>query len=334
VPTIFLHEYVTGGGMADRPMPPSWAVEGAAMRRALAEDFAGLPGYRVVMTLDARLPEENGPWTLVCVGPGEEPETFARLAASCDHTLCIAPETSGLLRARAEIIESVGGHSLGCAPAAIALSGDKLRLAEYLEVRNVPTPRTVPANDVPHDWPFPAILKPIDGAGCLDTYKLGSRDDLERMTDDRSGMLLQPWVRGKPISASVLILQGPIWCDLASQEIDWDQGALVYRGGETPIEDPGGAKALALRVARLVPGLRGWVGMDMIVADEGGPVLIEINPRPTTSYIGLRHRWPPAALAAAWLGGPLPVNVGGPLKAPDRVRFDAFGNVSIEGARA
>ena len=35
-PTILVHEWVTGGGMADARCRPSWAAEGHAMRRAIA----------------------------------------------------------------------------------------------------------------------------------------------------------------------------------------------------------------------------------------------------------------------------------------------------------
>jgi predicted ATP-grasp superfamily ATP-dependent carboligase len=41
-----------------------------------------------------------------------------------------------------------------------------------------------------------------------------------------------------------------------------------------------------------VPGLRGFVGVDVVVGDDpdgGGDAVIEINPRLTTSYAGLRQ---------------------------------------------
>ena len=106
------------------------------------------------MTLDARLPDEPGPWEVVRIGPGEEPEAFARLATESDYTLCVAPETDGLLLERARTIERVGGLSLGSTPEAIALAGDKLRLGERLERFGVPTPpsrRVNPAEALPRD---------------------------------------------------------------------------------------------------------------------------------------------------------------------------------------
>src|SRR4051794_41530253 len=103
--TILVYEWVTGGGLAGRPLPASWAAEGRAIRRAIAGDFAALPGVRVVVTLDARFAEEHGPWTVVRLGPGEEDTAFPRLVTAADHTVLIAPETGGILADRARIIE-------------------------------------------------------------------------------------------------------------------------------------------------------------------------------------------------------------------------------------
>jgi predicted ATP-grasp superfamily ATP-dependent carboligase len=46
--------------------------------------------------------------------------------------------------------------------------------------------------------------------------------------------------------------------------------------------------ALASAVCRALPGLWGYCGVDFIEADTG-PVVIEVNPRLTTSFAGL-HR--------------------------------------------
>jgi len=43
----------------------------------------------------------------------------------------------------------------------------------------------------------------------------------------------------------------------------------------------------AQHVVQALPGLRGLVGVDYIQTKDG-PVVLEINPRATTSYAGLR----------------------------------------------
>ena len=103
--TVLVHEWVTGGGLAGADLPPSWAMEGRAMRRAIATDFARVPGVRVIVTLDDRWTDDPGPWTVVRVGPGREESIFADLASQAQGTVLIAPETSGILAARAPAIE-------------------------------------------------------------------------------------------------------------------------------------------------------------------------------------------------------------------------------------
>ena len=66
--------------------------------------------------------------------------------------------------------------------------------------------------------------------------------------------------------------------------------------GETAIEPAAAVAAVrrqALqRVARrgALPGLRGFVGIDVIASEGHAPVLIEINPRLTCAYVGLSRR--------------------------------------------
>ena len=61
-------------------------------------------------------------------------------------------------------------------------------------------------------------------------------------------------------------------------------------GGLVPLLHPQRMRALELarRAVSLVPGLMGYIGVDMILTDDEC-YLIEINPRLTTSYVGLRQ---------------------------------------------
>ncbi len=102
-------------------------------------------------------------------------------------------------------------------------------------------------------------------------------------------------------------------------------GGFRYRGGIV-----GGAEAMrerlepiAARIAAALPGLWGYAGIDLIESPEG-LVALEVNPRLTTSYVGLGRSLGlnPAALVLA-LGkqglaslirplAPLPVEIAVP----------------------
>jgi probable H4MPT-linked C1 transfer pathway protein len=73
---------------------------------------------------------------------------------------------------------------------------------------------------------------------------------------------------------------------------------LAYHGVEVravALDSPDGRvlARLAQRIAQAVPGLAGYVGVDLVwraaggPAQPGGPVVIEINPRLTCAYVGL-----------------------------------------------
>jgi predicted ATP-grasp superfamily ATP-dependent carboligase len=303
--TVFIHEYATGGGLAGSALPASWQAEGAAMRRALAADVARLPGLRVVVTLDARLPAEPGPWTTVRVGPGEELATFARLAAEADCTALIAPETGGVLLDRARTIEQVGGRSLGSTPEAIALAGQKHALGVLLRRLGIPSPpgRLIdPRGGLPRDVPYPAVLKPPDGAGAVATYYLPDAGAWPLGAERPEAALIQPYITGVPMSASFLVAEGRAHLvGVGRQRVEIRAGRFVYRGGTVPAEVSRYDENVH-RTVDAVPGLRGWVGVDFLWDEqEARAVVLEINPRLTTSYVGLRRLLPPGELARAWL---------------------------------
>ena len=71
------------------------------------------------------------------------------------------------------MLEDLGLRSLGSTPSAVEMTGDKLQFCARLARRGIATPefrQVIPADGLPDDFPYPAVLKPIDGAGSLDTF--------------------------------------------------------------------------------------------------------------------------------------------------------------------
>ena len=103
-------------------------------------------------------------------------------------------------------------------------------------------------------------------------------------------MILQEFVPGQ--AASVAFLCGPAgYFPLlpAFQHLS----ELQFRGGELPIPPKLATRAqkLAQSAVDCIKGLQGYVGVDLVLGDaEDGSrdFAIEINPRLTTSYVGLR----------------------------------------------
>ena len=331
--------------MAGEPLPESLAAEGRAMRRALAEDFAAaLDGKtRVIVALDPRFPTEDGPWSTVSLDFGSSLDRFREIAGRADYTLLIAPETMGTLERLTRAVEETGTRPLGPSPEAIALTADKAALGRWFARHGIPTPPfqvVEPAKGLPEDWTGPAVLKPIDGAGSIDTFRI---DDPNNPPDGALGLaagLLQPLVAGETMSASLLVSpeRGAALIAIGRQRIETREGRFAYRGGSLPTPCPE-ASPILIRAVESIPGLRGFIGVDFLWdADQGAVNVLEINPRPTTSCVGLCRALPRGLLADAWLAGlnatkrwdPLIDQIAGEVEAAPMVRFDADGRVVLE----
>ncbi len=344
--TVLIWEYVTGGGLVGRPLPPSLAAEGAAIRRALVADFAAVAGVRVLDPVDSRCldPWTSPPNVTQIIADPDHPIDLAALLKLCDLVLIIAPESDGILTHLAQQVRALGGGSLGSTPEAIAVCSDKLRLAEQLTQQGIPHPPTW-AFDPADGWPAIAwdlgrfVIKPVDGAGSVDTFVLDGSAPFPLALRAYDRLLIQPYRAGLVCSASFLM--GPDGqahlLAVGRQRIAVREGGQVeYRGGELPIPFETQDLSPVYRVLELIPGLFGFVGVDFVVVEATGAVeVIEINPRVTTSIVGLVRLARSGTIARAWLKLVEPddrfdmsLEVGKIATAPP-VRFAADGSILI-----
>jgi tyramine---L-glutamate ligase len=311
--TVLVYEYVTGGGLIGQDLPESWAAEGSAMRRAIARDFAAVLGVRVVMMLDERLPMESHPGVESrVVRKGGTAFNDLLCQTKLDYTLAIAPETGGVLRELTFVIERWGGCSLGSGHRSIGLTADKARLADHFVASGIPTPETCRmknlAGDLPTDWTGPIVVKPRLGAGSVDTFIIRDCRNPNWQTRHRDAVA-QRYFQGEPMSASFLVdVAGrSTFLGIGHQRIEIDhEGKISYRGGtilSEMDECPGVVKEAIDSVSDLHrdEGLRGFVGVDYLDDPEAGITVLEINPRPTTSYVGLATMFGPGMISGAWL---------------------------------
>lgn len=247
------------------------------MLGALAEDFRRVPGVRVWLLPRPRLARDR--------------RTFRRLAARADWSVVIAPEIEGTLLDLCRDVETAGGRLLGPSSAVVALTGDKWAAYQHLRETGIPTPRTWLINNprAVDEATFPLVQKPRDGAGSIDTFLVRNPDGIRR----RPGFVLQEFVRGTPASAALLC--GPeriVPLMPACQRLS-ENGRFQYLGGRLPLPPALAerAVALAIRTVATLPHPRGYIGLDLVLGehpDGSDDAVIEINPRLTTSYVGLR----------------------------------------------
>ena len=300
---LFVYEAICAGALGEHA-PESLRQEGWAMLAALVEDFEQVAGVKTLTLLDHSCPRALG---RACrrISPGEEPAGFADVAARADWILLIAPESDGCLAERWRWAGTAGKPLLGPTLSAIELTADKWALANHFTKHGIPTPATQLLDRARGAMPClpqfsKVVCKPRHGAGSQITYLLQSNNQLAllwasgraRLPND--DFLVQEYVLGQ--AASVSCLMGPRDCISlapAAQTLS-DDGRFRYLGGWLPLPDALAHRAeqLARRALATIPGLSGVIGVDMVLgtADDGSQDwVIEVNPRPTTSYIGLRR---------------------------------------------
>lgn len=291
---VFVYEYLSGGGSVDDPAADTLLPQGLAMRDALVADLLSSGHCDVTAATCAHAGALPAGAAETVAREGETPLDFvARVAAQHDAVWVVAPETAGCL---ADFERVVGAPRwLGCDARSIAIASSKGATLRHLDAQGLATP--LAHAEGARAW----VVKPDDGAGSVDTRVHASvaaaRADLAARHGRGESAWLEPWVEGQALSLSLL-------CELGRAELlsvnrqqirHGDGGALHYDGVEIDVMPPGDPRrptlaALASRVAAALPGLRGFVGIDLVWPARAAPVVIEINPRLTCAFVGLSLR--------------------------------------------
>lgn len=308
---ILLYEHVSSGGYAGESIPPSLLSEGFAMLRGLTNDFKAA-GHEITVLLDARIAAVNPPLNsdhLVQIASSKEVgSVLEKSAKNSEAAYVIAPESNRVLQSIVHHVEEMSTLSLNCKSEGIQQVADKQNLG--IRARELglsfPTTETCLVSDSPKDVErliedklgFPVVVKPTHGAGTSGLTFARTRQDvaaaLVKVKEETNGCRasLQKFIDGVPASV-ILFCDGrnvlPISLNLQEITLAGPNGVSSYDGGVVPLKHPLSDQAfsLAKRLTESFSGLIGYVGVDLILSDDKVTV-IEVNPRLTTSYVGLR----------------------------------------------
>lgn len=289
---VFVYEHLSGAS-AQVGSDADLLGAGLAMRDAVARDLLRAGDCAVSVAAGIGAPEVPAAARPVRPPPGASAVDFvAEQARLHDRVWVIAPETGGVL---GQLRRAVGsGRWLGCGADAIALASSKRATLARAAEHGLLTPLGFAASPATRRW----VVKPDDGAGALATRvhntRAAAHDDAETRRHRGESATLEAWVVGEPLSLSLLCSTGrtELLCVNRQQLVIDAFGALSVTGvliDALPRDD---ARIAALRawaesVSGAIAGLRGYVGVDLVWHPQRGPVLIEVNPRVTTAYVGL-----------------------------------------------
>ncbi len=287
---ILVFEYITGGGFNNEALPDALAREGQLMLQALLDDLARLANIQPIVMLDERFTGRiKHPFATVTVSPQQDYQAvFLQEVSQCAAVWPIAPEFDGILETLCRDVEQLGKRLLTPSAAVVALTADKWQTYQRLTDFAVPTVATQRLDHCHYNGSGEWMVKAIDGAGCRDSYLIKQRQDWPVLDKPNDQYIIQPHLSGDKISLSALFAHGRGYLLCVNRQYFQliDQYYHLTRIDVNYCQNATSHQALLDKIAHAMPELSGYAGVDLI-ASQDGLLVLEINPRLTTSYVGI-----------------------------------------------
>jgi len=314
---IFIFEFVSGGGFCRDNIPTSLFCEGFGMLRSIITDFKIL-GFEIHTMLDYRICYLSKFLQADIIRKVEKDRSyihiFKDLIKNSKYVFIIAPETSKILYLLTRIAKNHNRIILSTNLFGIKYGTSKIITYKAFKKTNLLTPKTyrIPFKRDSLDLNFilrkyrklkcPIVIKPEDGVGAESIHYFEKKtqisnffDDFNTSTAKKRTYIIQEFIDGRALSLSLIgfpnLYINPLILSINSQNINIKNKQSEYLGGYTPLKN---YKELIEKISIIIKKLRnlkieGYFGIDFIKKSNQSINFIEINPRLTTSYIGLRN---------------------------------------------
>ena len=301
---ILVFEFATATGSDD----PSFIAEGHAMLYGLLEDLKDFKTYHLISNDSQIMNTQSIPVTV----NEDLGEWLRKNIQNYDACLPIAPEENNILHDLTSIIEEQGVKVLGSSSNAVKLTTNKFETYNALEDKFpiIKTEKIYFKNSDQKSGEHGAyyeshmknglstVVKPADGVSCSGVMVVNSlnefitaQDHIHRFTQ-LPYCIVQDYINGVSVSVSLLCNgDKAVPLSLNYQDISLNSGEIEYCGGNVPFEHKLSeiAMEIAKNVIESIGGIKGYVGVDMILDEDSNRVhIVEINSRITTAYVALR----------------------------------------------
>jgi len=305
---VVMYEWCCSGGLAGPDAPAvlgddgdaePLAREGRAMFRALAADAIRDGGFEITALVDETLAVElPAAVERIIVKRGGEVTSLVAASRLADAVIVVAPETADVLASRVTAVRAAGGRAVAPGAAFIRLAADKQATIDALAAAGVPVPagRALAAGEAwPESFQRPSVRKARASAGCDGFVVVGPADPppCPAAVPTR----IEAWCAGTPVGVSCLVGPRDVVPVAALRQRFSTASPVAYLGAD-PLEgvaeraraDDLARRAIEALLRRDCQPPAGWIGVDMILGsrDDGlGDRVLEVNPRLTTSFVGL-----------------------------------------------
>jgi hypothetical protein len=313
---------------------------------SIIKDFKSL-GFEVYTLLDYRihslstiLPISN---TTIVKKDENFLNHFEILVKDSDYNFIIAPDSENILFNLTQIVKKYNKILLSTDLEGIEIGSSKMNTYEFFQKNKLLTPKTylIPFKKKELDSDFivrkfgdlkkPIIIKPEDGVGAESIFLFETKEQINNFFQDfypkidkPRNYILQEYIKGKDLSVSLINTLTSLnkrskksyILSINSQDVNINNSNYnsEYLGGFTPIIN---YQQVSLELTKILEqvdfsSFSGYFGIDLIRSEDSNFFFIEINPRLTTSYIGLRNvidKNPAKLILDSKLGHPTPKEV-------------------------
>jgi tyramine---L-glutamate ligase len=291
VERLFFFEFITCGGLCDKQMMSSLSFDAELMYQAVLSDLRRIENLEIITCRDERLTQVAE--SVARVG---KTDNVWQIWKSCmelaDMVWIIAPETDGILIRLNQLAIDCGCKIIGCDIDTLKLTTSKYQTNRYLIEHGISAVESIKFNNEALQGEGPWVVKRDDGAGSEECHVFNEKaryEDWRDKTDNKHNYILQSYLSGIPASMSILCRRGEtVLLSCNRQRVKITDDRIITEKIDVNVlhkyHEP--LKVLATDIASVIPGLRGYIGVDIVLTDTG-PVVLEINPRITASYAGL-----------------------------------------------
>lgn len=290
---LFISEYITGGGLAHDLLPESLKQEGLMMLNALVSDCQQIENCEITLTLDSRIDCQFDDVKVIVINPDMDyTQVIQQHALQSDKTWIIAPESGEVLANIMALMRQLGVSTVNCDEHSIRLCADKLQCDKYLSDIGVATINTLSRHEL-HAYYQAVVIKRRDGVGCEGMKICASgRAALDYINDSElsnDAWYVQPYIEGQHKSLSLICLNGAAKVLSVNAQIMSFKNQVKLMSCMTNVQSISPEiEVLANTIASALPGLKAYVGVDLIET-ENTCFVVDVNPRLTSSYVGLRQ---------------------------------------------
>ncbi|RCW48728.1 MULTISPECIES: ATP-grasp domain-containing protein [unclassified Halanaerobium] len=302
---LILEYFISRGGLLNQKI--SFYSEGIKMLNTLLHSFADIEGAEITTYINSdffhffpeRYKDENIRFKKADIKKDVDYFSYLdkNISDEYDFFLLTAPESDNILYKLSRLLENKGIINLGSSSDTVSTAGNKWTVYNSLKNRAVRQPPTFLINSLKtkngfkiNNLTFPALAKAVHSAGSELEF-INKKQDLDNL-DRQKNYLLQQVITGIPGSISVLTAENKFEILSINKQII-DQKNYKYLGGiiDYPFPYQEQLKKMTAEVKKAFPSLTGYFGIDFIYS-EGKYYLLEINPRITSSIIGLNQKIP------------------------------------------